>query len=68
MTTHKFAVGEAVSFSPDRSQDYTGGDLFVIVRPLPEAKDTPQYRIKNQIDGHERVVRQDQLRPAISAH
>ena len=64
MTTHKFAVGEAVRFSPDRGQEYTGGELFEIVRLLPEAQDALQYRIKSQINGHERVVRQDQLRGA----
>jgi hypothetical protein len=62
MTTHKFAVGEAVRFSPDRGQDFTGGELFEIVRLLPEMQHELQYRIKNQTDGHERVVREDQLR------
>ena len=46
MTTHKFAVGEAVRFSPDRGQDYTGGELFEIVRLLPEEGKALQYRIK----------------------
>ena len=64
MTIHKFAVGEAVRFSPDRGQEYTGDELFEIVRMLPEARDAHQYRIKSQIDGHERVVREDQLRGA----
>ena len=62
MTIHKFRVGEAVRFSPDRGQEYTGGELFEIVRMLPEARDAHEYRIKSQFDGHERVVREDQLR------
>ena len=62
MTTHKFEVGEAVSFSPDRGQEHNNrGELFEIVRLLPEAGDAPQYRIKSQFNGHERVVREDQL-------
>jgi hypothetical protein len=64
MTKYKFAIGEAVSFSPDKRQEYTRGELFEIVRLLPEADDAPQYRIKSQINGHERVVREDQLAPA----
>jgi hypothetical protein len=64
MTTHKFAVDKAVKFSPDRGQKYTGGECFEIIRLLPEAEDAFQYRIKSQIDGHERVVREDQLREA----
>ena len=61
MTIHKFAVGQAVSFSPDRGQLHTRGELFTIVSMLPETPDAPQYRIKSQTDGHERVVREDQL-------
>jgi hypothetical protein len=69
MATHKFAVGQAVYFSPDRprplfgqtpAQEHAKG-LFKIVRLLPEAGDTPQYRVKSETDGHERVVREDQL-------
>jgi len=61
MTTHKFAIGQAVSFSPDRGQLHIRGELFTIVGLLPETADTPQYRIKSQTDGHERVAREDQL-------
>ena len=67
MTTHKFEVGEAVRFSPDRGQDNTGGELFEIVRLLPEQGKALQYRIKSQIDSHERVVREDQLRGSVNA-
>jgi hypothetical protein len=61
MTTHKFAVGDAVSLRPDQGQEHTRGDLFEIVRALPETRDALQYRIKSQINGRERVVREDQL-------
>jgi len=61
MTTHKFAVGQAVTFSPDRDQEHTKGELFKVVRLLPEAGDALQYRVKSQTDGHERIVREDQL-------
>ena len=62
MATHKFAVGQTVRFSPDRDQEpATKGELFKIVRLLPEAGGVPQYRVKSEIDGHERAVREDQL-------
>jgi len=61
MTTHKFGVGEAVSFRPDQGQEHTRGELFEIVRLLPEAGSAPQYRLKSQTNGRERVVREDQL-------
>jgi hypothetical protein len=61
MLTHQFAVGQTVHFSPDRSQGAAGRGLFKIVRLLPEAASVLQYRVKSQQDGHERVVREDQL-------
>jgi hypothetical protein len=61
MLNHKFAVGQAVQFMPDRFQERTKGERFKIVRLLPEAGNTLQYRVKSQSDGHERVVREDQL-------
>jgi hypothetical protein len=61
MATHKFAVGQAVYFSPDRHQEQTKRGRFKIVRLLPEAANTLQYRVKSETDGHERVVREDQL-------
>jgi hypothetical protein len=67
MTTHKFAVGEAVSFSPDRGQEHTRGEVFEIVRLLPEAAYAPLYRIKSQINGQERVAREDQLAGRVNA-
>ena len=61
MATHKFSVGQVISFLPDRHQEHAKGRLFKIVRLLPEAGGVPQYRVKSEIDGHERVVREDQL-------
>ena len=61
MPTHKFSIGQAVLFSPDRHQQRATGNRFKIVRLLPEADNALQYRVKSQTDGHERVVREDQL-------
>ena len=62
MATHKFAVGQTVKFSPPRDQEpATKGGLFKIVRLLPEAGGVLQYRVKSEIGGHERVVREDRL-------
>jgi hypothetical protein len=48
MTTYKFAVGQAVSFSPDRGQLHTRGETFTIVGLLPLTGDALQYRIKGR--------------------
>ena len=61
MTVHKYAVGQSVRFSPDRLQQSTSRGRFKIVRQLPESANVLQYRVKSQVDGHERVVREDQL-------
>ena len=61
MAAHKFDIGESVRFSPDRNQLRPSERRFKIVRCLPETANVLQYRIKSQIDGHERVVREDQL-------
>jgi len=61
MSAHKFSVGQTVRFSPDRNQEGPGRGSFKIVRLLPEAESVFQYRVKSQADGHERVVREDQL-------
>jgi hypothetical protein len=64
MAAHKFAVGQTVRFSPDRFDRHQVGPVagrFKVVRLLPEAASILQYRVKSQSDGHERVVREDQL-------
>lgn len=61
MTAHKFAVGQTVRFSPDHHQMQPAQGPFKIVKLLPEAASVLQYRGKSQTDGHERVVREDQL-------
>jgi len=58
---HKYTVGQTVQFSPDRSQGTTGRGRFKVVRQLPESAQVFQYRVKSLADGHERVVREDQL-------
>ena len=61
MPAHRFAIGQTVRFSPDRNQERPARGSFKIVRLLPEEASVFQYRVKSQLDGHERVVREDQL-------
>lgn len=61
MPSHKFAVGQSVRFAPDRQQQALRADRFKVLRLLPEADHQFQYRVKCERDGHERVVREDQL-------
>ncbi len=62
MAAHKFAVGQVVRFTPDQAvRDQVSQRQFKIVRLLPETGSVFQYRVKSQLDGHERVVRENQL-------
>ena len=60
MAAHKFAVGQALYFSPGLSGDRRKKGRYRVVRQLPETGGMLQYRIKSEMDGHERVVREDQ--------
>ena len=52
MPSHKFAVGQKVRFTPDLGQLANRGEVFVIMRQLPEAAGLLQYQIRSEIDGH----------------
>jgi hypothetical protein len=61
MAEHKFSVGQALQFSPSLGEDRRRKGRYKVVRQLPETGNLLQYRIKSEIDGHERVVREDQV-------
>ena len=60
MAMHKFAVGQALHFSPGLGGDNKGKGRYKVVRQLPETGGIFQYRIKSETDGQERVVREDE--------
>ena len=62
MAPHRFAVGERVEFSPGRLDGNVPRGIYTIIRHLPSETPDLQYRVKNQRDSHERVVRESQLR------
>jgi hypothetical protein len=61
MATHKFAVGQALHFSPGPGEDRKSKGRYKVVRQLPETGNVLQYRIKSEMDGQERIVREDQI-------
>jgi hypothetical protein len=58
---HKYSAGQSVRFTPDRNTDVSARGMYTIVKTLPESAGVLQYHVKAKIDGHERVVREDQL-------
>lgn len=61
MPAHKFILGQKVAFQPDFGQVANRGEVFSVVRQLPEADGVFLYQIKSAMDGHIRVVRETQL-------
>lgn len=58
---HKYQVGQVVDFTPGTAPLRTSLGLYEIVRQLPPQGSENQYRVRNVRDGHERVVRENQL-------
>lgn len=58
---HKFRVGQSVDFFPSRGVDHRSKGQYTIVLLRPLDGDAPQYRIRNKADGHERIVRENEL-------
>ena len=61
MLMHKFRVGQVVDFFPGRGTDHRSKGRYTIVRLLPIDGYAPQYRIKNNTDGQERMVQESEL-------
>jgi hypothetical protein len=58
---HKFRVGQSVDFFPGRGIDHRSKGQYTVVLLRPFDGDAPQYRIKNKVDGQERIVRENEL-------
>lgn len=56
--THLFAVGQAVRLKGGFGQ---AAGVYYVTATLPPSGDSPQYRIRNDGDRHERVTTQDKL-------
>lgn len=63
MSPHKFAVGQAVELVPGRFDGNVPRGVYTILRLLPNDAPDREYRVRNAADGHERVLRESQLRP-----
>jgi hypothetical protein len=61
----RFTTGDRVTFIPGRTKKdgNVRRGVYTVVRALPIAAQGRQYRIKSDLDEHERVVDEAQLRP-----
>ena len=62
MPLHSFAVGQRVDFAPGKFDGTAQRGTYTVVRQLPNDGSDREYRVKHIQDGHERVVRESQLR------
>jgi hypothetical protein len=62
MASHKFHIGQTVSYRPaSRNQDAPRGAYKIIAR-LPQGDDGQfEYRIKNSGEAHERIAKESEL-------
>jgi hypothetical protein len=63
MPSHSFAVGQNVDLVPSRSDGNVPRGAYTVQRLLPNDGVDREYRVRSVQDGHERVVRESQLRP-----
>jgi hypothetical protein len=61
MLAQKLFVGQKVAFDPELGQLANRGEIFVVVRQLPETDGMFQYQIKSEMDGHVRAARETRL-------
>jgi hypothetical protein len=62
-TTHLFTVGQAVRLKGGFRRAIQAAEIYRITGTLPARDDSPQYRIRNDDECHERVTTQDSLEP-----
>ena len=67
MPLHSFTVGQSIEFVPARFDGTAQPGTYTVVRQLPNDSSDREYRVRNVHDGHERVVRESQIRlgPAV---
>jgi hypothetical protein len=61
--THLFSVGQAVRLKAGFGRPALPGDVYHVTGMLPPQGNSPQYRIRNDEERHERVATQDSLEP-----
>jgi len=62
--THLFSVGQSVRLKRGFGRTSLPDDIFYVTGTLPPRGNSPQYRIRNDEERHERVATQDDLERA----
>jgi hypothetical protein len=62
MPPHGFSIGQSVELVPGKLDGNIPRGTYTVLRLLPNDASDREYRVKNIRDGHERVVRESQIR------
>lgn len=63
MPPHGYAIGQAVELVPGRYDGNVPRGTYTVLRQLPNDSTDREYRVRSVHDGHERVIRESQMRP-----
>jgi hypothetical protein len=58
---HRFGLGQRVTLAVRSSLSDAASGVYLVIRHLPPTGDDNQYRVKSDVERHERVVRESQL-------
>jgi hypothetical protein len=60
---HRFVVGQTVRLRGGFGESRTTAEIYHVTGTLPPKGDSPQYRVRNEDELHERVTTEDCLEP-----
>lgn len=61
MSAHRFAIGQPVRLKTRFGLPKYAPETYRITGTLPERDNSPQYRVRNENEVHERVMTEDDL-------
>lgn len=69
MPAHRFVIGQSVRLKGGFGMPLNTAEIYRITGTLPARDNSPQYRMRNDEERHERVTTEDNLEeaPAVAA-
>ena len=61
MNVHRFAIGQSVTLKGTIGMSLQTGHMFRVTGRMPPRDNSPQYRIRNEEERHERVAAESNL-------
>ena len=61
MNVHRFAIGQSVKLKGTIGMSFQTGHMFRVTGRMPPRDNSPQYRIRNEDEWHERVAAENNL-------